>query len=92
MVRTLTAIKARQNLGQVLNEAYYRGDEFVVERAGKRIAAIVSIEKFEQWERSRELFFQSVRQIQEKNKKVPLSKIEKDVSEAVKSVRSSKTK
>lgn len=90
MVKTLTAIKARQNLGQVLNEAYYRGDEFVVERAGKPIAAIVSIEEFEQWERSRELFFQSMRQIQEKNRKISPSKIEKDILEAVKSVRSSK--
>ena len=92
MVRTLTAIKVRQNLGQVLNEAYYKGDEFVVERAGKPIAAIVSIEEFEQWIRSRNAFFQSVRKIQEKNRKFSSSKIEKDIADVVKSVRSSRTK
>ena len=55
MIRTVTAIKVRQNLGQVLNEAYYRGDEFVVERSGKAIAAIISIAEFEQWRKGREL-------------------------------------
>lgn len=92
MVKTVTAIKVRQNLGQVLNETYYRGDEFIVERSGKPIAAIVPIEEFKQWKKNRNLFFQSIHTIQERNKKVPLSKIEKDVAEAVRSVRASKSK
>ncbi len=90
MLKTVTAIKARQNLGQVLNEAYYRGDEFVIERAGKPIAAIVSIEEFEQWARSRNLFFQSVQRIQEQNRRVSPDRVEKDVADAVKAVRSRK--
>jgi hypothetical protein len=40
MVRNITAIRT-QNLGEVLNEAGYREDAFILERAGKPVAAIV---------------------------------------------------
>ena len=43
MIKTLTAIKARQNLGEVLEEVYYNGDQFIIERAGKPMAAMVPL-------------------------------------------------
>jgi prevent-host-death family protein len=43
MIKTLTAIKARQNLGELLEEVYYNGDQFIIERAGKPMAAVVPL-------------------------------------------------
>ena len=31
----ITALKARRNLGQILEEVYYRGSRYVIERAGR---------------------------------------------------------
>ena len=42
-VKTINAMKARQNFGQMLEEVYYKGEQFVIERAGKPMAAIVPI-------------------------------------------------
>jgi antitoxin (DNA-binding transcriptional repressor) of toxin-antitoxin stability system len=40
-VKTINALKARQNLGQLLEQVFYRGDQFVIERAGKPMASVV---------------------------------------------------
>ncbi|MEX0750451.1 MAG: type II toxin-antitoxin system prevent-host-death family antitoxin [Dehalococcoidia bacterium] len=41
MKRTVTAVEARRNLGELLEQVYYRGDEIVIERAGKPMATLV---------------------------------------------------
>lgn len=50
MAKIVTALRARQNFGTLLNQAYYGGDTFVVERAGKEMAALLPIDKFRIWE------------------------------------------
>ena len=42
-VKKINALKARQNFGQMLEEVYYKGDRFVIERAGKPMAAVVPL-------------------------------------------------
>ena len=46
MTKTISAYKARVNFGELLNEVYYRGDEFIVERMGKPLVKIVPIKSF----------------------------------------------
>ena len=46
MIKTITAMKVRQNLGTIMNEVFFTGDEFIIERAGKPMAVIVSVDKF----------------------------------------------
>ena len=41
MTRTVSALEARKNLGEILNRAYYMGEETIVSRKGKMIARIV---------------------------------------------------
>ena len=48
LVKKLPAIKARQNFGQVLNEVAFGDNQFIVERAGKPMAAIIPVDRF--WE------------------------------------------
>ncbi len=45
--KVIPAFKARQNFGQVLEEARYLGYRFVVERAGKPMAVVVGIQEWE---------------------------------------------
>lgn len=90
MIKTTNALAARKNFGQLLEEAYYRGDEIIIERAGKPMAVIVSIEEFENWQIEREKDFAILDEIRSKTKRVSSEKIEATVAEAIKAVRKSK--
>lgn len=46
MLKTVSALKVRQNLGQVMNEVFLKDDEYIVERSGKPLVAIIPIEKY----------------------------------------------
>jgi len=90
MIKTTNALAARKNFGQLLEEAYYRGDEIIIERAGKPMAVIISIEEFENWQTERERDFAVLDEIRAKNKDISPEKIEADVDEAIKAVRKKK--
>ena len=47
--KKINAMKARQNFGQMLEEVYYRGEQFVIERAGRPMAALVPLTLLEEW-------------------------------------------
>ena len=47
MIRKATAMKVRQNLGELLNEVQYRRDSILVTKGGKPVAALVGIGLFE---------------------------------------------
>lgn len=87
MTKTTTAIKARRNLGQLLEEAFYKGDEFIIERAGKPMAVLIPVQEFENWLRQREKDFGVLDEIKAQNRQKSPENIEKDVDEAIKEVR-----
>ena len=43
MVRKVNALKMHQNLGQLLDGVYHRGDQYVIERDGRPMAAVVPV-------------------------------------------------
>ena len=45
-VRTINAGKARVNLGQMLDEVFYKGDHFIIERDGRPMAAVIPLSRF----------------------------------------------
>jgi prevent-host-death family protein len=47
MIREATAMKVRQNLGELLNEVQYRNGKILITKAGKPVAAIVDVTLFE---------------------------------------------
>ena len=87
MRKTVNAVRARGNLGQILEEVYYRGDQYIIERSGKPMAAVVPVEQFEQWRKERDAFFEVVDEIRERNRKVPPERIEQDVVTASRAAR-----
>ena len=51
MIERLTTLDLRQRLGDLLNRVALRHDEFIIERKGKPLAAMVPVEKLLQLER-----------------------------------------
>ena len=45
MAKTVTAVKARQNLGDLLNRVAIANEEIIIQRAGKKVAKLVSCEQ-----------------------------------------------
>jgi len=80
-------MRARGKLGQILEEVYYRGDQYVIERAGKPMAAVVPIEQYEQWRKERETFFEAVDAIRSENTDVPPERVMQDVTAAKRAAR-----
>jgi prevent-host-death family protein len=44
---TVSAMEARKRFGQILEEAFYCGETFVIERSGRAMAVVVPIEFYE---------------------------------------------
>ena len=54
MIERVSTIEVRQRLGDMLNRVALRHDEFVIERKGKPLAALVPVERLEQMRRAAE--------------------------------------
>ena len=87
MVRKVSALKVRQNLGRLLDEVYYKGDQYVIERAGRPLAAVVPVWQLKEWQERRARFFGMVDDLRSKGKKVKPEVVEREVADAVRAVR-----
>ena len=82
MLKKISAMKARQNLGQLLNEVSIRGDSFIIERAGKPLAALVDMERFQQLQEDQDAALQALKKVWEKMAGAEAQEIEKAIEEA----------
>ena len=87
MRKTISAVRLRGKLGQVLEEVYYRGDQYVIERSGKPMAVVVPVEQYEQWRRKRRELFALIDEIREDAKSSDPAELERDIVEAVREAR-----
>lgn len=87
MTKTVNALKARKNLGQLLEEVYYKGDQYVIERAGRPMAAVVPVWQLEERQKRRERLFAMIEAAQKRNRGVKAEIIEREVQEAIRAVR-----
>jgi len=87
MRKTVNAMRARGTLGQILEEVYYRGDQYVIERSGKPMAAVVPVEQYEQWRKEREAFFAFADEVRQRNRSVRAETLERDIAAAKRAVR-----
>ena len=51
MTDKVSTIEVRQRIGDLLNRVALRHDEFIIERKGKALAALVPVERLEQMRR-----------------------------------------
>jgi prevent-host-death family protein len=87
MAKATTAINARKNLGQLLEETYYRGDEFIIERAGKPMAVLISVQEFERLQKQRELDFAVFDDVRDSAGDTAPDEVEKEVGQALAEIR-----
>lgn len=71
MERIVSAFDARRSFGEILQEVAANGDNVVVERHGKPVAVVVPMHVYQQWQRSREAFFEKIRQAAERSDMSP---------------------
>lgn len=67
MQRRVSAGEARQRLGELLEGVFYRGDEVVIERAGKAMGVVIPMERYQQIEAARQRFWQKVDELRAEN-------------------------
>jgi prevent-host-death family protein len=92
MYKTISALKARQNLGQVMNEVALKGDDYVIERAGKPLVAVIPIEKYQSLRQGLGDFFESLSKMRANLRKEDERNMDELVREAVRSYRKSKAR
>ena len=92
MSKRISALKVRQNLGQVMNEVALRGDEYIIERAGKPLVAIIPIEKYRAMQAEVDVFYQSLSEMGASTKDEDSSTMERLIDEAVRAYRKAKAK
>ncbi|HSD52193.1 MAG TPA: type II toxin-antitoxin system prevent-host-death family antitoxin [Candidatus Methylomirabilis sp.] len=84
--KRVNALRARENLGQFLEEVYYKGAQYVIERAGRPMAVVVPVWQLEEWQKRRDRFLGMVGELWRKTKRVKPEAIERDVEEAMRAV------
>lgn len=87
MLKTVSAVKVRQNLGEVMNEVALRDDEYIVERAGKPLVAIIPVEKYLSMKRERDEFFRMYDAMQAEVATEDAANIDRDIEEALAAAR-----
>jgi prevent-host-death family protein len=92
MYKKISALKARQNLGQVMNEVALKGDDYIIERAGKPLVAVIPIEKYQSLQQGIEEFFQALSQMRANLKEKDEKDVDALVDEAVQSYKKTKSR
>jgi prevent-host-death family protein len=87
MLKKISAMKARQNLGNLLNEVSIRGDSYIIERAGKPLAVLVDLEKFQKLQEHQAAALGAVRSIWNKMQGAEAQEIQEAISEAIQDVK-----
>ena len=89
MFKTVNAIKARQNLGELLEEVFYKNDHFLITRKDKAMAVMISVEDYKRFLKQREEDFSILDELHAVTSK-KLQDVEQDVAVAIKRARSRK--
>ena len=71
MISEVSAVKLRQNLGEMLNQVQYRKDSIVINKDGKPVAALVDAELFARIRQNQERFDELSSRIAEAYADVP---------------------
>ncbi|MEK7306967.1 MAG: type II toxin-antitoxin system Phd/YefM family antitoxin [Nitrospirota bacterium] len=86
-LKTIQAYEARQHLGELLEEVFYKQTQIIIQRGRKPMAVVISPEEYETYCKQREKDFRIFDEIRAQTKKVTPKTIERDVKEAVRAVR-----
>jgi prevent-host-death family protein len=87
MIKEVTAMTARKNFGELLNEVKYYHDNVLITKAGKPIAALIDIELFEKLRTLRNQFDALTKEMAKAYENVDPDIVEEEIQEALKKIR-----
>ena len=88
MGKIVTIEDARKKLGDLVDGARLRGDQYIISKKGKPAAALVPLEIVQRHEESKKSLLRLIEEVHEKNKGKKTEEIERIIDEAVKWARS----
>ena len=88
MITEISAVKFRQNLGDMLNQVEYRHDSVVINKDGKPVAALVDAALFDRIRRMQERFDALSERLAEGFAELPEEQGMAEIEEAIREERS----
>jgi prevent-host-death family protein len=88
MAKRMSAKDARSKFSDLLGTVNYGGEEVIVERSGRPVAAVIPVPVYERLVAERQTRFEVIERVRSRVPKKSLEAIETDVREAVAKVRS----
>ena len=90
MVKNVSAMAVRKNLGDLLNSVQYQHNSIRITKAGKPVAALIDIELFDKIHRMKDQFVRLSEELAHAYQNDPSEQIESEIADALKSVRQKK--
>lgn len=90
MAKVVDTQTVRDRLGDIINQAHYRGDEFLVQRGGKSLVAIIPYEAYEQYRKQREADFRVFHEIWKAHVGIDAGRVAEEVADALAEARAEK--
>jgi prevent-host-death family protein len=91
---TISMMELRNQPGTVIDRVFYRGETFIVEKAGEAKAAIVPLREYEEMKRrkkeAKERFWVMTQELREGMKGVDTQEIQAEIDEAIQEVKAKK--
>ena len=88
MAKRMSAKDARSKFSDLLGTVNYGGEEVIVERSGRPVAAVIPVPVYERLVAERQARFEVIERVRSRVSETTLEAIEIDVREAVTKVRS----
>lgn len=85
VTKTVSAMNARQQFGQLLDEVRFKGNEYIIEKNGQPAAVMISVERHESYLRQRQEDFDRIEALRAKLKSDKT--LQRDIDEAAREVR-----
>ncbi len=86
MLKKISAQKARQNFGELMDEVRLRGDRYIVNRGDKPIVAVIPVEEYLAWEQARERLYSRIVLMRSRTSREAHAAIESDIRQAIAAV------
>lgn len=83
MISKISAIELKHHLGELLNRVNLRDEQFVIERKGKSLAAMIPVWLFLKFQEEKMGFFKQVDEMRKNALKVSDKVLDKTIKEAV---------
>lgn len=86
MLKKISAQKARQSFGELMDEVRLRGDRYIVNRGDRPVVAVIPVEEYLAWEQARERLYSRILEMRERNRMQDAQQLEEEIRQAVAAV------